>query len=50
MKDGLLDDYLVWVGIPHASILELETTHPVAVFGLKEPEVQKLVGRFPFSS
>lgn len=48
MKDGLLDACLAWAGIPQASILELETTHPVTVFGLSEPDIQQMVGKLPF--
>lgn len=49
LADGRLDAIVTAGGIPHPSIVELETTQEVRVIGLSDAEIAKLTARNPYA-
>jgi TRAP transporter TAXI family solute receptor len=47
-RDGVIVGYCTNVGPPQASIVELETTHPVVIFGVEPEDARKVQAKFPY--
>ncbi|MDR7483920.1 MAG: TAXI family TRAP transporter solute-binding subunit [Armatimonadota bacterium] len=47
-RDGVIVGYCASAGLPLPSILELETTHDVRVFGVAAPDVRKVQEKWPY--
>jgi len=48
VKDGVIVGYCTNVGPPQASIVELETTHEVVIFGIEPDDAKKVQAKFPY--
>jgi hypothetical protein len=50
LKDGLLDANGQSVGLPWVLVTEIETTHEVNFFGVRKPEAETFIAKYPFFS
>lgn len=48
MDDGMTVGYWTWAGVPQPSLVEMENTRKVTIFGLADKDIKKVQEQYPY--